>query len=131
MKLLLDTHIWIWSLVDPAKLSSQVARELESEENERWLSPISVWELCLLFERGRFVLEEDLSVWVSKAIAAAALHEAPLTHAVALEMRSVRLPHRDPADRCLVATARVFELTLVTADKRLMGSQDWKVLANR
>jgi len=55
MRLLLDTHIWISSLLDPAKLSRRVRAELETPDNELWLSPISVWELLILIEKGQLV----------------------------------------------------------------------------
>ena len=131
MKLLLDTHIWLWSLLEPTKLSRRVLRELESKKNELWLSPISIWELLILHERGRVVLKENIVTWVGKATTTVPLHEAPITHEIALETRTIRLPHQHPADRFLSATAKVFELTLVTADERLMGVKDCKVLANR
>ena len=130
MKLLLDTHIWLWSLLEPSKLSGRVARALESKRNELWLSPISTWELLILYEKGHVVLREDIASWVVKALTTVPLHEAPITHEVSLETRNIRLPHRDPADRFLAATAKVFELTLVTADERLMRG-DWKLLANQ
>jgi PIN domain nuclease of toxin-antitoxin system len=131
VRLLLDTHIWLWSLVTPGRISRRVRRVLEGPDNELWLSPISVWELCVLVERGRVYLHTDVASWVAEAFRRAPLKEAPLTHQVALDSASVGLPHRDPADRFLVATARVFDLTLVTADERLLGTRGFRTLANR
>lgn len=131
MRLLLDTHIWLWSLVEPVKLSRRVARALESKSSELWLSPVSVWELVILCERGRVVLHSDVAVWVFQAMETAPIREAPLTNEVALETRHTNLPHRDPADRFLAATARVFNLTLVTADERLIRAKGIPTLANR
>ena len=131
MRLLLDTHIWLWGLLDPAKLSRRVARELENSDNELWLSPISVWELMILVDKGRIVLNSDVGEWIKEAHNKVPLREAPITNDIALEMRAIRLPHRDPADRFLVATARVLDLTLVTADERLIGSKSCALLANR
>jgi PIN domain nuclease of toxin-antitoxin system len=59
------------------------------------------------------------------------MHEAPVTYQVAEETARVSLPHRDPADRFLVATARVFDLTLVTADQQLIHARQVPVLTNR
>ncbi len=131
MRVLLDTHIWLWSRLQPERLTGTVAATLENPENEVWLSPISIWELALLVERGRVVLDRGVGAWVGKAMQAVPLHEAVLTHEVALESRRVDLPHRDPADRFLAATARVFDLTLITADERLIGAPGLSVLANR
>ena len=66
MRLLLDTHIWIWSLLDPAKLSRKVRAELESPDNELWLSPISSWELLILIEKGRVAVDKDPVPWVAE-----------------------------------------------------------------
>ncbi len=131
MRLLLDTHIWIWSLLEPAKLSRRVRAELETPDNELWLSPISVWELLILIEKGRVEVDKDPIPWVAEVSRSIALREAAVTHDVAVESRVIDLPHQDPADRFLAATARVYDLTLVTADDRLLGSRTIATLANR
>lgn len=130
MKLLLDTHIWIWSLVDPARLHRRVLRALRSKDVELWLSAISVWEFLLLTERGRIRLETTPAGWLDESMALGAIREAPVTFEIAKVSRSIRLPHQDPADRFIVATARVLDLTLVTADTRLTGIPDCRTLAN-
>jgi len=131
MRLLLDTHIWLWSLLEPARLTRRVVRELEREDAELWLSPISVWELVNLVDGGRVRLTSPLDEWVEEALGRVPLHEAPVTHEVALETRNVKLAHRDPADRFLVATARIFNLKLVTADERLIDLKAVPTLQNR
>jgi PIN domain nuclease of toxin-antitoxin system len=99
--------------------------------NELWLSPISVWELIVLWQKGRMVPGEDMETWVPNALQTLPLQEAPVTYEVARETGRLRLPRRDLADRFLLATAKVFELTLVTADEHLLQSRDVSVLANR
>ncbi len=131
MKLLLDTHIWIWSLFAPDKLTGTVAAHLESPANELWLSPISVWETLLLVERGRLKVRGHPAAVVNNMLKAGPFREAPVTHAVAMHSRRVQLPHDDPADRFLAATAVVYELTLVTADDRMLNASGLSVLANR
>lgn len=131
MRLLLDTHIWLWSVLEPKRLSRRVAKEIQDSSNELWLSPISIWELIVLWQKGRMIPEEGIEAWVPKALHALPLREAPVTYEVARETGRLRLPHRDPADRFLLATAKVFELTLVTADDHLLKSRDVSVLANR
>lgn len=130
MKLLLDTHIWVFSHLAPDRLSSRVRRALASPQTERWLSPISVWELSLLVERGRLRLRTDTDLWVEQALAVAPMRDAALTRAVALESRRVHLSHEDPADRFLAATAAVYDLTLVTSDERLIAGRGYRHLAN-
>jgi PIN domain nuclease of toxin-antitoxin system len=128
--LLLDTHIWLWAMLEPKRLVPRVAEELESAGNELWLSPISVWELIVLQQKGRMLPEEKIETWIERALRARPLKEAAVTFEVAREVGRIELAHRDPADRFLVATARVFELTLVTADETLIHSGVVQVLAN-
>lgn len=131
MKLLLDTHIWLWGLLAPERLSARVARMLEDADNELWLSSVSLWELVMLVERRRVSLERPVDAWIAEAMKLAPMKEAPVTHDIALETRHVVLPHRDPADRLIAATARVLDLALVTADERIIGVTGVTVLANR
>lgn len=133
MRLLLDTHIWIWNVAAPDKLSKSVAKTIEDEGNELWLSPISIWELSLLVRKERIELDEDVDVWVSRALAQTTFREAPLTYEVALEVSKIRFSHRDPADHFIAASAKVFDLTLVTADPRLLAlkTQGISILPNR
>jgi len=131
MNLLLDTHIWLWGYLEPHKLTSEVTRELANPENSRFLSPVSIWETVVLLEKRRFELHQDFGQWFRKSREELHLMEAPITWEVAHELRFTMLGHRDPADRLLVATAKVYDLTLVTADERLMQVRGLKVLANR
>ena len=129
MRLLLDTHIWLWSLREPQRLSRRIARELDNPENELWLSPVSTWEALLLYAKGRIEIPGDLAEWL--ALATQNLREAPLTHEIVLAAHQLRFPHLDPADRFLAATAQILDLTLVTADTRLLGLGEIRTLANR
>lgn len=129
MKLLLDTHIWLWSLREPGRLGRRVQHELKDPGNELWLSPISTWEALLLNAKGRIRLHGDLSGWLARATAH--MREAPLTHEIVLAALRLPLPHPDPADRFLAATAQTLGLTLVTADERLLGLGEIATLANR
>jgi PIN domain nuclease of toxin-antitoxin system len=123
MRLLLDTHVWLWSRLDPDLLSQHAQDLLRDCENELWLSPVSVWELMALIEKGRVVVDEAPRDWVTRALRTVPLQECPLTHEVALHSRAVSLPHQDPVDRFLVASAIVYELSLLTADRRLLGAK--------
>jgi PIN domain nuclease of toxin-antitoxin system len=131
LRLLLDTHIWLWSLGEPAKLSRRVKTALTRAANELWISPISVWELLILAERGRVKLDDEPRRWVADALARTPAQEAVLTFEVAVRSREVMLAHPDPADRFLMATALVYDLTLVTADDSLIDAKVCPVLANR
>ncbi len=129
MRLLLDTHIWLWSLRQTDRLGARVRRELRDLQNELWLSPISTWEALILHQKGRVFLAQDLDRWAAEATGP--FRQAPLTHEVVAIARSLSLPQRDPADRFLAATAKVLDLTLVTADANLLGLGEISTLANR
>jgi PIN domain nuclease of toxin-antitoxin system len=129
VKLLLDTHIWLWALREPNRLGKRLISILENEANELWLSPISTWEALTLHRKNRIQLHTDLSAWMAQSTAK--LREAPLTHEIVLTAHQLELPHSDPADRFLAATAKVLDLTLVTADRNLLGLGDISTLANR
>ncbi len=131
MRFLLDTHIWLWTHREPWKLSSEVNQCIADSRNELWLSPFSIWELIILLEKKRITLKEEMNDWVAKSKEELSLLEAPFSWEVAHELRFTLLNHRDPADRFLVATAKVYDLTLVTADERLLGVPGIRVLANR
>lgn len=131
LKLLLDTHIWLWSLLNPGKLNKRVKAAFARAETELWLSPISVWELLVLAERGRVKLDDEPHRWVAEALAHTPAQEAVLTFDVAVRSREILLAHTDPADRFLVATALVYGLTLVTADDALIEAKLCPVLADR
>jgi PIN domain nuclease of toxin-antitoxin system len=94
------------------------------------VSPISVWELLVLGERGRIKLDDEPRRWVAETISRTPAQEAVLTFEVAIRSREIMGTHADPADRFLVATALVYDLTLVTADDALANAKLCPVLRN-
>lgn len=128
MKLLLDTHVILWSAAEPEKLPSRIAEELKKELNELWFSPISVWEILLLAEKGRVVIKADHEKSIRKMFKKLPFREAVINQEVAIQSRKINLHHQDPADRFLAATAIVYDLTLVTADRRLIDAKGFSVL---
>jgi len=133
MRLLLDTHIWLWKVGEPDRLKKRVAGAIQDERNELWLSPISIWELQILVKKGRILLDDNIDAWVSRTLTQTTYREAPLTFEVTLEVSRMRFSHRDPADHFIAASAKVFDLTLVTADPRLLAlkTQGISLLPNR
>jgi PIN domain nuclease of toxin-antitoxin system len=130
-KYLLDTHILLWSLLEPKHLSEKVVEELNDPANELWLSPITVWEIIILAEKGKIRLDRDPVSWMENVLETLPFHQAALNHAVAMQSRTIPLPHQDPADRFIAASAAVYDLTLVTSDKYLVESaKSYSVLPN-
>jgi PIN domain nuclease of toxin-antitoxin system len=99
----LGTHIWLWSLLEPARIVRTVAEALEEPSNELWLSPISVWELMILVEKGCVLLDRATEAWVQHTFKKVPFREAPLNHEIAIKSRCLSLPHQDPAERFLAA----------------------------
>ncbi len=124
MKILLDTHIWLWYLLGDANLSENLQQIIASSDNELWLSPISVWETVILAEKGKLELKSEPITWVRKYLRVLNMKEAPLTYEIAMLSRQIKLSHQDPADRFIVATAVNRNLVLATVDPRLRDF-DW------
>src|ERR671930_2002448 len=118
VKLLLDTHTWIWRLLAPDRLSAEAERAIGDRDSTLHLSPISAWETLVLARKGRLVLTPSPSEWVLDALRRSALTAAPLPHPIALRSEALEgFASDDPADRFLVATALEHDLVLVTADR--------------
>lgn len=128
MRLLLDTHIWLWLIGNPARIGRHTRGELTNPNNELWISPISTWEIGALSAKGRIRISGDMETWLARATRGT--QEATLTHEIARVSAQLAM-HRDPTDRFLVATAQVLDLTLVTADEKLLGLGTIRSLANR
>ncbi|MFC1819746.1 type II toxin-antitoxin system VapC family toxin [Thermodesulfobacteriota bacterium] len=131
-RLLLDTHIFLWSLLDPERLSANITTELESSDNAIWISPITTWEVIILAEKGRLKLDDEPVTWMKNVLQSLPFRQATLNHEVAMKSRKIHLPHQDPADRFIVASAMVYDLTLVTSDKILIQSAKYvSILPNQ
>jgi PIN domain nuclease of toxin-antitoxin system len=123
-KFLLDTHILLWSLLDPKRLSKKVTVELENPANEIWISPITTWEVIILQEKGRVELDDEPFAWMQNVLNSMPFKQATLNHEVAMQSRLIKLPHQDPADRFIAESAAVYDLALVTSDKHLIHAAD-------
>jgi len=128
LNLLLDTHVWIWSLLEPKRLSTAARKVLEDPGNDLFLSPISVWETIVLHRKGRIDLGAEPFVWVETALRAVPIQEAPLNMSVAIQSEKLELDWKDPADRFLAATAVVYDLVLVTRDSHLQHRTGFRVI---
>jgi PIN domain nuclease of toxin-antitoxin system len=121
---LLDTHIWFWYLVGSERLPAGLRQAIEESPQQCRLSPISVWELGMLVEKGRVRIDRGFRSWVELASELLPLREARINREVALRSLEVELVYKDPADRLLAATALTYDLTLLTLDRRL-AEADW------
>ena len=121
MSYLLDTHIWIWSQERPERLNQEGQRELADIAQDRFVSAISTFEIARLIHLGILRLKHRFAEWKRASLAELNASTIDVTHEIAWE--AYNLPgtfHNDPADRVLVATARIANLTLITADDLIL-----------
>ena len=129
MRYLLDTHVWIWSQENPERLGTKTRRELADLDAERFISPISTLEIARLVHIGLLRLKHAFAEWKNLSLANLDAETIGLTHEIAWD--AYNLPgkfHNDPADRVLVATARIERLTLMTADDLILKYPHVKAL---
>lgn len=125
MTAILDTHVLIWWL-DGSDRLSRAQREVVATadaDSPLLVSDISLWEVATLYSLGRIQLALPLREWLEKAVAPPLVRRQGISPAVAAELAS--LPdsfHRDPADRILIATAKVLGATLLTQDRRIVDA---------
>ena len=127
MTLLLDTHVWVWASEEPSQLGPKMRKALLDARNPRAVCAVSTLEIARLVWAGDLILQIQLDEWVEKSLADLRADSLPVTHEIAIE--AYRLPepfHRDPADRQIVACARLRQLTVATADERILN---WKHVA--
>jgi PIN domain nuclease of toxin-antitoxin system len=131
--ILLDTHVWVWWVHEDPRLPSRAKQALQEHEDEGLgVSVISCWEIANLVERNRIRLSVSLAEWIKEALQYPGIRLLDLTPDIAIE--STQLPgefHRDPADRILVATARLHGCPLMTADEPILRYPHVKVLSAR
>ncbi len=122
MKILLDTHVLIWAVEKPEELGKNSKSLIEDGENEIFISPISTLEIAQLISSGRIEINQTLNSWIKKALRNLKAETVTFTHETAETAYRMQEPfHKDPADRILVATAVLENLTLMTADERILN----------
>ncbi|NOY70136.1 MAG: type II toxin-antitoxin system VapC family toxin [Deltaproteobacteria bacterium] len=128
--LLLDTHVWWWSLTEPERLSATVIKTIkQTKPYQRAIASISIWEFAMMAVKKRIELKISASKWLFRAIHDTGLRVIELSPEIAVE--SCSLPgdfHKDPADRIIVATARVHNLSLLTKDRKILDYPNVKAV---
>ena len=116
MRILLDTHIFIWWDSDPDKLSSTAKVHCESEDNTLVLSVASVWEMQIKQQLGKLTLRQPLAELIADQQKTNGFEILPITLSHVLALDQLPLHHKDPFDRLLIAQAKNEDMSLLTAD---------------
>ena len=124
MRILLDTHVFVWLLENSTRISGPVYGQIQAaaDQDELFVSAITPWEIAMLVSKRRLGLNRDVGDWLAAALGLPGIRLEPLSPAIAVA--STRLPwdvHSDPADRILLATARSLDATLISADRQMLG----------
>ncbi|MCC7076887.1 MAG: type II toxin-antitoxin system VapC family toxin [Acidimicrobiia bacterium] len=116
MRLLLDTHVWLWLQAEPERLTPRILTALGDPTNDLVLSAASAWEITIKFMLGRLSLPEPPSAYIPTRMQRHGVIGLPVEHSHALAVAELPPHHRDPFDRLLIAQARLEHLTFVTVD---------------
>ena len=128
--IILDTHIWIWNVQGDKRLSKAHLDLIREHENDEiGISAISLWEVAKAVELKRLNFSIPIEDWFSIALNQSGIVVLPLTSRIAVE--STNLPgnfHKDPFDQLIVATARIFDVPLITVDSEIVNYPHVKLL---
>jgi PIN domain nuclease of toxin-antitoxin system len=122
MTLLLDTHVWLWAVEAPEKLGRRTKALLQKSNNDRLVSAISVLEIARLCANQTIIFSIGPKTWIEVSARELQLRHVSVEYPIAIEAYALPDPfQRDPVDRILVATARLHQATLLTADERILA----------
>lgn len=116
MRILLDTHTFLWWIADDAQLSATARQIIANTDNTLYLSAASGWEIAIKTRLGKLRLAHDVQGYVAEQIALNAIHVLPIAMSHALHVSTLPDHHRDPFDRMLVAQSQVEQLPILTID---------------
>ncbi len=116
MKVLIDTHVFLWSIVSPTKLSSRARSTIQSGDNHVLLSAASLWEIAIKEQVGRLSLPDPPDRYLRRRIAESDIEMLSISAEHALRLFSLPLHHKDPFDRIIVAQSQEENIAVVTAD---------------
>lgn len=127
MRLLLDTHVLLWALIEPTRLDRSTRAALEDPENEVLFSAASIWEIAIKSALGRADFQVPPGEIVEAALTSGFV-ELPVRSAAALKVAALPHLHRDPFDRLLIAQAMTEPAAFYTADEQLERYSELVVL---
>ncbi len=119
MRALLDTHTFLWWIIDSPKLSSRVRKIITDGKNELFLSAASAWEIAIKAQLGRIQIPDKPELFISGQMLANAIQGLPIQISHAVHVYNLSPHHRDPFDRMLVAQAQLEGLPILTNDPQI------------
>jgi PIN domain nuclease of toxin-antitoxin system len=120
MKLLLDTHIFLWYIAANPLLSADTRDLIRDPDHQVYLSPVSFWEILVKHQLGKLPLPEQPEIYLSRQRARHGLDSLALDEASVQRLTSLPSHHRDPFDRLLICQALEHGLTLITVDEAIL-----------
>lgn len=117
MKLLLDTHIFLWFISDASQLPVSMRDNIRNPDNEVYLSVVSIWEAIIKYQLGKLPLPEPPGIYLPKQRDVHLIASLPIDEASVAHLEKLPLLHRDPFNRLLICQALQHGLTLVTVDE--------------
>ena len=118
-KILLDTHIWLWSILSPEKLGVEGCAMIEETENDVFLSAANSWEISIKYRLGKLPLPEPPETFILQRLTRDDIKSLNVEHHHACRVSNLPAIHRDPFDRLLIAQAQAEKMLLITADQQL------------
>lgn len=119
MRLLLDTHAFIWAATEPSQLGAKARRAIQHADNEVFVSAASAWEIATKHRLGKLIGVDAIAADIAMVVRKLQAIELPVVHAHAMLAGNYPQPHGDPFDRMLAAQAQVEGMTLVSKDRAL------------
>jgi PIN domain nuclease of toxin-antitoxin system len=117
LRVLLDTHSWLWMVGESGRLADSSRGLLRDPSNDVFLSAASAWEIAIKYAAGKLRLPQPPAALITQWMAEVRMGALPILHAHALRAGELPLHHRDPFDRLLIAQAQIEGLTVLTADR--------------
>ncbi|HJP32380.1 MAG TPA: type II toxin-antitoxin system VapC family toxin [Candidatus Latescibacteria bacterium] len=120
MRLLLDTHVWLWSILEPTRLGPRARELVEDADNHLVLSAASSWEISIKYNLERLPLPEPPGTFILSRLARDGVEALPIQHNHVCAVAELPRHHRDPFDRLLIAVSQQEDLPLLTADRQFL-----------
>ena len=129
--IVLDTHIWIWWIDDNPRLTQQLRDLISSHQSDGLgVSILSCWEVAKLVEKNRLELSCSVEEWLDTALTYTGVQLLDLTLSIVVQSTQLTGFHKDPADQIIVATAKVYDCCLLTADQKILDYPGVKTLTS-